>query len=344
VVSGHDGTGGQAAPGAPPRYYLENGPAPRSHALRLLVRSTSTGAVTSLVPDPRAGGRWGAFNALAAAGNGTYFAAWDAAGSARIYRFRLTATGQAVGLTPVPGAAFPGGYVTALAAAPGGARLAVATRWASPARLTVISTRTGARVSWRADRGPAGQVAASEEVTGLSWSANGRVLAYLERWECAGPAAVCRRTDPMNGEQDVRTLHPAAAGRQPRLDSGHLVVPFAEGNIGGIAISPDGSTLSVLYALVSVRVHRRPGAPGSPTVLQLRGTRVAVATGRPIGTLFTINGPGTDAARSFSASPSGQYLVLALPERHGLPDINDWVGAGRVHRLLPRADAVFEAW
>jgi hypothetical protein len=259
---------------------------------------------------------------------------------ARIYRFRVTAAGRAVGLAPLPGGTLPRGrFAQQMAASPDGSRLAVGLRpdgyrRSSPhAEIIVINTRTGARTAWAGAQAPPGESAPSLTFLQLSWTGNGRELAYLAAWVCkpGRPNVACLQPGRTDYEE-IRALDPARGGGS--LDSGRLLLRRAGGGIEDAAITADGS------ALTTVVVHDRAGGSRLITVAQ-----VPAGTSGRARILYRLRATTHDQLWSFVPGKAGQFLILigAAPRFSG-GTVNGWIADGRLHRLPFPDDVYAEVW
>lgn len=329
------------ASGALPRFYAEVG-----QGGPLVVRATATGRVTAHVPDPQPPG--GEFWAVTTAGDLNFFAEYvTPPGAATIYRFQVTAAGQVTGLAPVPGGRLSGAVALTMAASPRGSQLALAVEPVSggrahrPERIVVLSTQTGARTTWAGGEAPHGQNPHTVTILQLSWTADGRELAYLGRWACQQPPAsthgVCGNAGPLGGYEEVRTLDPAAPGG--RLDSGRLLQRAPVGYLSAAAIGPDGRTLTDVEEVTQI-----PGQ-GSPDWHLFRIIKVDARTGRAGRVLGQLRTRGRGFVDDFVPGPSGRNLIVLNGTSPGAGAFNGWISRGRPHRLGPAASGVtWETW
>jgi hypothetical protein len=171
----------------------------------------------------------------------------------------------------------------------------------------------------------------------LSWTANGRELAYLARWTCPQHhGSPCSDIAARSGYEQVRTLDAAAGGG--RLDSGRLLVDAPGDYLGAAVISPDGRTLTAVQVLTLIAAVR------GPSYHEFRITKVDAPTGRTIRILDQVRTGPKDMVSSFVPSPSGPFLIVINGSLHGA-GVNGWFGRGRLHRLAPAGSEVsFEAW
>jgi hypothetical protein len=332
AVSGRGHTRPAAGPGGLPRYYADEG---WEHQ-PLKIRATATGQVTAVLPP----GPGGTYLAVATGDDRVFYADHVAPdGVNRIYRFRVTAAGQVAGLAPVPGGDLGRIYVPAMAASPSGSQLAVVvqrfSRTTKPDQIIVLGTRTGARTTWVAGQAPPGQNPRSLRILQLSWTGDGRELAYLATWFCqpVSTHSDCSNAGPINAYEEVRTLNPAGPGGS--LSSARLLLQDPGGDISAAAISPDGSVLT------AVRV-RGPHKRIVPRLLIV--TEFDARTGRRLGILYRMTTTVLNLVSAFVPGPSGQYLILVRSGR-GIPGVNGWIAGGRLHPLAPAAAGVLtETW
>jgi hypothetical protein len=335
VVSARLRTASETAGPGVPRYYaeisLESG--------RVLIRATATGRVTAVVPDPA---RRGQFQNVTTADDRTFFADFSTKlDPARIYRFQVTPAGRVSHLTSVPGGNLGRYFAVSMAVSPSGSQLALAenpdvvARGRVPQRVVLLSTRTGARTIW-AGGAPPGQNPRSASIAQLSWTANGRELVYLGYWTCARRHSdLCVKPGLFGDYGAVRTLNPAGQGGS--LTSGRMLFR-ANNNLGGAAISPDGS------ALTAVRLRPRRGSPRQRMIV----TQYDARTGRQLRALYSFATSSADFVWSFVPGPAGRYLIVVetgMLRGPAAGTVNGWIAGGRLHRLRPAgADVSSEAW
>jgi hypothetical protein len=337
------GTGRAASPPPPYPYYVTIDPNPGpGHAV---VRSTATGAVTATVPTPA---QTNPRNVAAAAGLSFFVTFQPALNAAkdvaeRIYRFQVTRSGRISGLAPVPGGTLTGFASSAMAVTPDGSRLAVAvtpnpTTCASqlaPSRIFVINTRTGARTVWQG--GTATPGTNSFAIDGLSWTADGRELAYLAEWtdvqllgKPSGP--MCDSSSGGPAQEEVRGL--ITAGHGGRLNSGPLLLRRAGTNLRELAaaiITPDGSAITAVVTSYT--------APRFSTFV----VRISAITGKQLSVLYRVGLLGPVPVRYISSDPSGRYLLLSVGERNITR--NGWIDNGRLLPLKPAGSVIsLGAW
>ena len=320
--------------GGLPRYYAEGD-------LRPVIRATATGRVTAVLPNP--GLRPGVFGAFTTADDRTFFALFEAQGAgSRIYRFQVTPAGRAGRLVPVPGGDLGHDIATTMAISPSGSQLAMAVRpnrvtsAPIPDKVVVLSTRTGARTTWAGGQAPRGEDPRSLTVSQLSWTGDGREMAYLAYWDCRSRnGEFCPDAGPVGAYEEVRTLDPA--GRGGSLTSGRLLLLAPHGYVLAAAISPDGAALTMLS------VPRQAGLGHPARGLYIIRIAASGRKGRTGRVLYRLPTGQWHLAASFVPGPSGRYLIVVT----GTPaeGINGWVARGRLHRLAPAGRYVsFETW
>jgi hypothetical protein len=258
------GSGGAAAPGALPRFFLAL--PDKLTGDQMAVFSATTGRQLAVIKPPRGS----VIDTAAATGNDRTFVVTVEAGSScaatALYRLRLTAGGGQGSLTPL---AIPkiSGVVTALAASADGQTIAYATGFcsktsASPGAIGVVHTATGQsrQWAWRANPG--------QTVGSLSVTADGRTIAYA-----ASPNKI---TGPGSGQiLPVRTIRllPADAPPGTVAQRSRVVVAMSRQApaelFGSATIAPDGRTV---YFCTQ---HNSAGPLRS--VVALRGYDVATA-------------------------------------------------------------------
>ncbi|ONH22387.1 hypothetical protein [Pseudofrankia asymbiotica] len=158
---------------SPARYFVTNMGGAGAGYLEIAVRDALTGEVTDTVP-PASGT---VFSAVSATADPlVFYVKGNASGdAARAYRLTISAAGKVVSLSEVGTVSRPEGGGS-FAASPDGNRLAfpapspVTNGKLPPAGIDVVDVRTGRATRFTADR-PGG-------TTDLSWSADGRYLAF----------------------------------------------------------------------------------------------------------------------------------------------------------------------
>lgn len=365
VSSRLPGSGGAVTNSISPplRYYVEVSLTPG----RPVVRSTATGAVTATVPVPLDRGAPGA-DIVSPAQNGTFFVAAFVPGlkGQRIYRFRLTQAGRITEFAKVPGAPLGGRrwQADAIAASPDGSQVAVAFQFIGtagpcggpsqrpcprlgihPDYITVLNAVTGASSLWQNGTGQR----LSFSVASLSWTADGRQLAFLGQW-CPRFSANNESCGEAGRVAQLRSVDPVSGGG--RLDSGPILLrqsarfPY----IAQALISPDGQTITVIVLRGSV-VGSPAGTGLTPDNLSVE--QISAATGkllrvlyrRHLGSTFEINGVPDFLA--LTADGTGQQVMLngGICVGHCTSGFNGWLHGGRLIPLQP-ADGreAGEAW
>jgi hypothetical protein len=199
---GHRAARGPAGPfaGVPPYYLVLAGRNPSPVAIQRQfaeVRATATGATLARITPPRP---YRTFTAAAGAGDGRTFVLaankWKVvranggtfaeAGAAKFFLLRLGAGGRPGRLTPLPVPAMPpGAEISGFALTPGGTKLAVALRGGvngGPGpEIQVFSLPSGAERVWTWPGGGPITNNAGGEGEVLSWTADGRTLAF-QQW------------------------------------------------------------------------------------------------------------------------------------------------------------------
>ena len=355
IKIGAVGTDGTRRPVGPPRYYVAqyfNRNAPQDAAV---VRARTTGRVTAIVRNPRAGTDCGAF--IAAASNRTFFMTcqiWRSKPKgprakttfleALVYRFQLTRAGKVTHYSLVKGSALKGDDASGLGVAPDGSEVAVEVVRPTngvlytntvPTGVFVIDTATGSRAFWHS--GPykpgANQYGGA---SAMSFTGNGTELVIMEaRCPRNRTAVNC----PGRDDTQVRAYSPAAGGGS--LEKGRILLnelgpkPTAP-QLGNALISPDGSTLTG----TDIACPKRGTCTLSVAQVSVRTKRVVrvlykTRTGTPFEGVFL---------RFFSADPSVRYLILDAGA--GKARVNGWIDHGKLVPLHP-ADgnaAAYEAW
>jgi hypothetical protein len=330
VVVARQGGVTPSGPTGPPPYYV------LTHSLSLRngdwsdfvieVRSTATGRVISTLKLPE---RLGAGNLVrvasvsAAADRRTFFVVMrgQAPGAdiyrfhLEIYRFHLTATGHITRLTRVPGIPETGFGLTAVAASPDGSRLAIGGVLLRSYRRTlmIVNVASGRRTTWTAGS----RAALPDDVGELSWTADGRTLAFvLTTWNRAVQHGY-RYFDEV-----VRTVD--ANGRGGSLADSRVV--FAQKaspvrSMAGAVISPDGRRVDVL-ALVG----KQSKATGLPPNVQVTEVGVTQRASHPRLLYFGKAGYAGDASM---VTDGFGHLALVTDGKIG------WLDHGRIHPLAP---------
>jgi len=286
--------------------------------LDFTVRSSSTGAVVAHVRSPMVKG-WTVWPDTTAAGpdGHTFYLECDAYGSPssslpqQIWIYRLSVPGGR--LTRV--AVFPGaarfGTKASLAVSPDGRRLAL-TAIADPAgkrgyadAVVVVDLRTGARHTWQGGLYRPGRLFMIQD---LSWTADGRSLAFLGLW-CDSPSLDCAGTSARNYyDAQVRSLSLAPGGgtlgRSVLLVSRSARYPV----ITDVAAGPGPAQLTLLVL---------SGRPRSGVWPVVSVDRVSAANGALLSVAYRAdprgNGAGQPYGASISADPGGKNLLFTYP-------------------------------
>ena len=340
---------GQAVPPGLPRY-LAAFSAP-TLSQDVVVRSTRTGAVTTMVATPEAPPyQQLADDALAAAPDGrTFYVEYETtpvtpSTQIRIYTFTMTGSGSATPMTPVTGGTFTGRSTIAagsLAVSPDGSQLALtADRSRSipghPAdfsdQIVVINLRTGARSTWQGGLDRSGR---RLSIADLSWAPGGRSLVFLVQWcaplaitECTGGPAPDTYRDAQ-----ARSLNLASGGGA--LDLGPvllrtsarypvIVQAFAGPDSGDItALVLSGPVSTVIGTTRHLMVEHISVASGS-----VLGTDYRTDYQSPMGVVFE---DGLAAPAWVSPDPTGRYLLFSYQDNDGF--YTGWLGQGKLHPL-----------
>jgi hypothetical protein len=215
------------------------------------------------------------------------------------FRVRIDELGRVTDLSAVPGISEPEPGQpgpTDLAATADGSRLAFPVRRhrlgpptgapdAPPSEICIVTVAAGKRTVWQAE--------SDGSISGLSFSADGRRLAYS--WHGAGEGNGIRVTD-------VPDTAPGGVVTTPS----RLVMPEQNslGNLGQAVISPDGSTLYVTAA--------RYGPGGQPVT---RLAEIAVADGQLLRIAYERHGADPSNVifgwGPLAIDPSGQHALIA---------------------------------
>jgi hypothetical protein len=331
------------SPAGLPRFYVVQVHHDGKSPITTEVRSTATGKVTGTVKCP--GKESLTIGNIIAASHRTFFADCEGhnAGStatvtgSQLWRFQVSGTGQVTGYSPVRGGALKGLMVTSMATTPDGSELAVAvsppaSKRAAPGNIIVISTRTGKRAVWHnaPDRPGSVQYLLSD----LSLTADGHELVFhlLLRCRSGGSGQNC----PLQHEQEVRAVRPAAAGGQ--LSSSRVLVLASlftgldNGYINNAVITPDGSAVTIF-------TEHTGGRSSVTSVLQ-----ASAATGKVVRVLYRVSTGNEFSFQYFNVDPSGRYLIMDTSGASG-QSVNGWIYHGRLIPLKPRGgDAWYAAW
>jgi hypothetical protein len=348
--------GGTPAVGAagPPRYYAEvEGPelgGPHAPGpVAVVVRSTATGAVVARIPAPRIAAAPKAIPLSVAAGpdDRTFYALYANWGRVPadfwVYRFRITSSGRATTPAAISGGLITGqnylGNVGGFVVSPDGSRLALAvasgpagTQRGLATEILVIDLRTGAHTAWRGGMDRPGQVFG---ILNLSWTRDGRTLAYRGQW-CAPrglsygmtAGADCstrgRNHQPLRaaGTDVVREISVTPAGGT--LASGPVLrAPAKVSEPEPVLIDPAGKDLITIVD---------SAAPGTQNVV-----RVSIATGRVTSVLGSVpRGLVRSRGDFLAVDPTGRYALIWMAGNvtASLVPLHGWVH-GAYHQLAP---------
>jgi hypothetical protein len=321
VVVARQGGVAPSAPTGPPPYYVLTRPLSLRNGdwsdFVVEVRSTATGRVISTLNLPerlRAGNLVRVASVSAAADRRTFFVVMNGQPpGAEIYRFHLTATGHITRLTRVPGIPETGFGLTAVAASPDGSRLAIGGVLLRSFRRTlmIVNVASGRRTTWTAGS----RAALPDDVGELSWTADGRTLAFvLTTWNRAVQHGY------LYYDEVVRTVD--ASGRGGSLADSSVV--FAQKasparSMVGAVISPDGRRVDVL-ALVG----KQSKATGLPPNVQVTEVGVTQRANHPRLLYF---GKAGDAGDAGMRTDGFGHLMLVTDGKIG------WLDHGRLHPL-----------
>ena len=323
---GHQAARGPAGPfaGVPPSYLVLTAKKPNlkpsiAQPLFAQVRATATGAVLASVTPPKP---YGTFSAAAAGDGRTFVLAankWKVvrvnggtfaeATSTRFFLLRLGAGGHVRQLAPLPIPAVPrGAMISGFALTQDGSKLAVALRGGvngGPGpQIQVFSLATGAKRVWTWPGG--GPITNNAGGNGqvLSWTADGRTLAF-QQW--------------VGNDIDVRLLNATTPGGSLQSDSRlavrwkddaesfHFVHGEASNVIDGFSAVITGDGTKIATATASETKH--------PLNSELAFTEFSAATGKVVRVLgrWPIPGlyPGQVQDVLWTNSSGSTLIVLA---------------------------------
>ncbi|GAB2809933.1 hypothetical protein GCM10027176_13320 [Actinoallomurus bryophytorum] len=283
------------------------------HLSRLLVEDTATGRVSDVrtMPMPVS------FRYVAAGPDQTFYVLTEATGgndcAIDTFQLKVSAVGRIIRFAKLSGGDIPHVTVTpigGIAISPDGHRIAYAYRACSSERGTpgigVLDIRSGTWQRWR-DGGSAG-------ISSLSWTADGRYLAYLFRDSADGQ----NDGPPVNGTAQMRLLDTKGAHRV--LPAGAVLLRESKRlpYIWGALVSPDGKRIIVA---AQDRPVTSSAYDGVFSVQQVR-----VGDGSPVGPLYRSRlGPaGTNPV--LAGDISGLHLLLCT-DRMG------WIDTRGFHRI-----------
>jgi hypothetical protein len=332
------------ATASPPRYYAEvEGKIYSGSNTQVVLRSTATGAVAARIANPVLAGQptLTPLSVAAAPGDRTFYAVYSAhaymgTGHLVVYRFHLTPPGTVTGLAEINGGLITGQDILfnlgGFAVSPDGSQLVLAVAATSTddvasavaGEILVINTQTGAHTVWRGGMDRAGQIL---DIVNVSWTGNGKTLAYLAQWCPSGATGesltgvICMTS---YSDSQVRALDAAAGGA---LNAGPVLLRQSARYplLAQALIDPDGTDLSAL-------VQDRGG---------LQVVTISVATGRITSVLDpSVAGSPTLVQLHLAADSTGNYLLLS---QGGSGPAHGWIQAGKLRGLapfLPGTDAV----
>jgi hypothetical protein len=324
--SGHRPASRPAGPfaGLPPYYVVLTAKKPSlrpSIAQKLMaqVRATATGAVLVSVTPPRP---YGTFSA-AAAGNGHTFVLaankWKvvrAAGgtfaeatATKFFLLRLGADGQVRQLAPLPVPAVPrGATISGFALTRDGSKLALALRGGRGGgpgpEIQVFSLATGAERVWTWPGG--GPITNNAGGNGqvLSWTADGRTLAF-QQW--VGDSIDVRLLDATTPGGSLRSDSRLAVQWKHDAESFHFVHGKASNIIEGFSALVTGDGTKIVAATASETRH--------PLNSELAFTEFSATTGKVVKVLgrWPIPGlyPGQTQDVLWTNSSGSTLIVLA---------------------------------
>lgn len=314
---------GPSGPGAglPPFYVMVD-------TQYVVVRATSTGAVTGTVPDPLYGSgvyrtQMSAVSVAAVGGGDREFIAslvipplGPQPGQSRLYVFRLTARGHITGLSRVRGGTLNDVAVNSVAVSPDGSQAALSVcpdKSGVPRcldKIMVIDLKTGSRHLWQ---GGLATWKGYLTISDFSWTPGGSSLAFLAQ-PCPFPGERCG-TGPAYRTQ-LRELDLSTGGGSLAQSSVLFSGPSGDPDLVQAQLSADGSAILAmeLYGRVEgsypsqVRVLREPLAGGQAQILyHWPDTRY--------GFLF------------LRSDASGRYLLLSGG------NMAAWIDHGKLHVL-----------
>jgi len=292
------------------------------------VRATATGAVLAVVTPPKP---YGTFSAAAAAGDGRTFVlaanrwkvtrwargSFTNATATRFFLLRLGAGGRPGPLTPLPIPAVPArATVSGFALTRDGSKLAVALRGGrgggpGPA-IEVFSLATGAKQVWTWPGG--GPITNNAGGNGevLSWTADGRTLAF-QQW--VGNSIDVRLLDATTPGGSLRSDSRLAVQWKDDAESLHFVHGKASNIINGFSAIITGDGTKIVAATVSETRH--------PLNSELAFTEFSASTGKVVKVLgrWPIPGmyPGQIQDVLWTNSSGSTLIVIAhvpgLPTR-----------------------------
>ena len=323
---GHRAASAPAGPfaGVPPSYLVLTAKKPNlkpsiAQPLFAQVRATATGAVLASVTPPKP---YGTFSAAAAGDGRTFVLAankWKVvrvnggtfaeATSTRFFLLRLGAGGHVRQLAPLPIPAVPrGAMISGFALTQDGSKLAVALRGGvngGPGpQIQVFSLATGAKRVWTWPGG--GPITNNAGGNGqvLSWTADGRTLAF-QQW--VGTSIDVRLLDATTPGGSLRSASRLAVQWKDDAESFHFVHGEASNVIDGFSAVITGDGTKIATATASETKH--------PLNSELAFTEFSAATGKAVKVLgrWPIPGlyPGQTQDVLWTNSSGSTLIVLA---------------------------------
>jgi len=199
--------------------------------------------------------------------------------------------------------------------------------------ILVIDVRTGARAVWRGGMQRDGQTFGIES---LSWTGDGRSLAYLGEWCSPDNIAygiyggfVCatlgnaHQPSKAEGRDVVREIRLTPGGGT--LNSGRVLrAPSPSSGPVPVLVDPDGRELIT-----------RVKSPSAPNAFEV--VKTSIATGRVVSVLGTVSPVYPLFGGEYLAvDRTGGYVLAWMGgnDTSGLP-LHGWVHGGRYHQLAP---------
>ena len=314
----------------PPYYLVLTGKKPNlspSIAQRQFaqVRATATGAVLASVTPPKP---YGTFSAAAAGDGRTFVLAankWKVvranggtfteATATKFFLLRLGAGGRPGQLTPLPVPAMPrGAEISGFALTPGGTKLAVALRGGvngGPGpEIQVFSLPSGAERVWTWPGGGPITNNAGWEGEVLSWTADGRTLAF-QQW--VGNSIDVRLLDATTSGGSLQADSRLAVQWKDDAESFHFVHGKASNIIEGASAIITGDGTKIVAATASETKH--------PLNSELAFTEFSAATGKVVTVLGRWPIPGLYPGQTQDVlwtNSSGSTLIV-LAHKPGVP-------------------------
>jgi hypothetical protein len=323
---GHRAASKPAGPfaGVPPYYIVLTGRKPNlkpslAQPFFAQVRATATGAVLASVTPPKP---YGTFSAAAAGGSRTFVLTankWKVvranggtfaeATATKFYLLRLGAGGHVRQLTPLPIPAMPpGAEISGFALTRDGSKLAVALRGGvngGPGpEIQVFSLATGAKRVWTWPGG--GPITNNAGGNGqvLSWTADGRTLAF-QQW--VGNSIDVRLLDATTPGGSLQSDSRLAVQWKDDAESFHFVHGKASNIIDGFSALITGDGTKIVAATASETKH--------PLNSELAFTEFSASTGKVVDVLgrWPIPGlyPGQTQDVLWTNSSGSTLIVLA---------------------------------